>query len=325
MIPWGPRSSLIPALAPGRGARWVPAALSATAILGVALGWTEPSPLAEARWALVSDHGPLPWRLWTADTALTDYPLEVVLLLPLRGLAELWMPVGVTVWTAVAGLAGAWLAGRWWGVPRAAFGGGVLWQLAAWPALSAGEPTWLVLLALLPLAFGLLLRALDGHHAADAGMAAVPMAAMIVISDGGVPWLLLLGAAAFPLALRGTTPVRAGAGLVGAMGTTLMLTSPVVAVRWSDSPTALVYGEPPLLPLLILAIVGAWVVRRGGGRVLLPALLVFAGLAHPSVFPVSALGLTLLGAACALLRPPQIGRKAPSSPTSIVASSPVNA
>lgn len=277
----------------------------------VAATW--PGAADAQRIALVAAHGPWPWDLVAAEPSLPEYPLESVLLGPLLGWGELGVGIGAAAWCAFGGLAMAELCGRWWGRAAAGAVGGVAWQLLLLPALAAGELESLAALALLPLAWGLCLRAFDRPDAAfvPAGLA---VAALLQLDDQVLAWVLLLLAAALPVAVR-ARGLDALAAAVGIVGVVTAAAAPVLAWRGSAEEAAGLAALPGLSPLLVFAaIAGSWLLRHQPPRLLLPLLAVAAGVGLVEADAVAALGLCVLAAGLGLWRPPALRRAAPRHP-----------
>jgi hypothetical protein len=195
---------------------------------------------------------------------------------------------------ALAGAAGAWVGGRWWGCPWASLACGLAWELAVAPELT-GEPLARVLW---PVALGAVVRAVADRAFATslgAGLASgVLLAADPTQAGGGVVALVLVAAVAGG---GGAARVGAGAALVAA-GLAVLVALPALAITTSFR----VAPHAPLgtLALDALAVLGAaglarhWTLPR---RILLPGLLALAG-----ALPLPALlrGAPLLPLAVAL-------------------------
>ncbi len=177
----------------------------------------------------------------------------------------------------LAGAAGAWLGGRWWGCPSASLACGIAWAFAVAPEL-AGEPTEVFAHVLWPVVLGLVVRAVARREFAasvGAGLAAGPLlAADPTHAGGGLVALVLVGAVA-----GGGGSARAGAGAVCATaGLAVLVAIPVLATTPS-------FGVAPHRPLgtwalaalAALGLVGLARHRRLPRRILLPGLLALAG------------------------------------------------
>lgn len=247
-----------------------------------------------AAWEAVATLGPAPWRLVgerAADDVLLayGYPLDAVLALPLRALPGAWTSTGAWLWVTLAGASAAWMGGRWWGCPWASLACGLAWMAVA-------DASTLATTALLPLALGLFLRAFDRDTAGAIALAAFALAGLCVVQGGqGARQALLALLPAVVLAGRsGASRPAIGALLIG-VGAAVLIALPLLA--WGPSPAPSTPVLPPALALFGLA--GVLRARRAPRRVVLPGLLVVAGvlpvaLGGPSATPVASLGCALL-------------------------------
>lgn len=298
---------LLPPMAagPAEGALLRGALLAFVAAVVVLAYRATPSPAAQAAWDAVATRGPSPWAL-VGTRAAEDlllrygYPLDAVLALPLRTALgpDAWAAGGAWLWLTAAGAAGAWAGGRWWGCPWASFACGVAWQVAATPALEAGAPGTLASLAILAVAFGLFVRALDRGTAGAVGVAGVALGALALLPGGGPRWAMLAALQATVLAARGGWAPAVGV-LAGVAGVGVLVAVPILAWTWGAGPDPGVAAVRLPLSLTLLALAGVVRTWRTPRRVLLPGLLVVAGIAPiqlggPSPLPVAALGLALL-------------------------------
>jgi|GEM_PF-5525022 len=303
--PW---RSLVPALAPLGGRRpWalVVAVLALTAWLalwpmvltpGTALPAGDGDALS--RWAVVLERG-LDWQA-LVQVDRTNHPLgedlvarygvpldaaPALVLVPLFG----W-PLGINLalwlWVFLAGLSAAWLGGRWWGDHRAALVIGVGWQTGTTLAVaaSAGAYPVLLALALLPLALGLWLRALERGTWEAGVVAGLPVVALAVGPREALWWWVLAGLPVLALALmagRLLPALQAVTGVVGAIAVVGL-----APVAWSLGSGWLAVPPPDLPPLLAgptglllagLAAVGLLHAHRVPRRWVLPACWVAIG------------------------------------------------
>lgn len=234
-----------------------------------------------------------------ADTALAahGYPLDAVLALPLVWLSGSWAPVAGAMWLAVAGGGAAWLVGAWWGSALAGTLAGLAWMLTLAPTFASGDTATLAALALLPIAWGMTLRALRGG-AWQIFSAAGMTGSIFMVSESESRQLLVLFAVTAGVAARGENARRQIGVLVGVFAAALALALPALALRATGVSAPFPEGARSL-PLLLVAMaaVSAWSARAHGQRLLLPLCALVGGLGPVEGSAAAGLGLVCLAGA----------------------------
>lgn len=294
------RFRTIPLLvAPGIRRPRVPLAALAFAatVLGV-VRWADPLGEAAGRFHRVTQAGPSLTALAAEPTRapLGGYPLDAVLLSPLSWLHGSLPAVAGWVWLVAAGATAGWLVAAWWGSEAAGLAGGLAWQLVASVALAEGDTARLAAFALLPLAWGLMLRALERGLPALVG-AGLACGALVAVSEEETLPLLLLAAVSAGTALRQLPARQVVSRLAGILAIAAIVALPAFFLR--DGALA----RAPLVswPLVVAAAVSVVTLRRDAPRVVLPSLAVLAGLGPVPAESATALGLILL--ACGVVPP----------------------
>ncbi len=290
--PW---RGLVPALAPLGGRRpWAIVSLLLAVSAALAL-WPLPLEVTSAlpagdgdalsRWTVVLERGH-DWRdLVQVDrtnhplgedlVARHGVPLEAGLAAPLLRAVDWPLGVNLALWWLVwlGGLSAAWFAGRWWGHHGAALAAGVGWQTGATLATAASEGAYPVLLALalLPLAVGLWIRALERGTWAAGVLAGAPVVALVIEPREAGWWWVLAALPPLGIALmagRWSACARAGAGVLGAI---VMIG--LAPLAWAIASGWLAAAPPSLTP--------SWAGPAG----LLVAALAAVGLMHAHGVP----------------------------------------
>ena len=253
--------------------------------------WHDGAGHAAARYGLVASSGPGIVGLagGTLDRPLGGYPLDAVLTLPIAWLGEGWPAVSATVWCVVAGATAAWLATAWWGNAVAGVVAGVVWQGIASDELAAGRPGGVLALALLPLAWGLTIRALERGVLAVA-VAGVTAGLLLALSAQEAAAWLVLAAVSAGVGVRQVGARVALSRIVGTVAVALLVATPALVLRGDE-------GDPPqriVMTLVGFALAAGVLLRRDAARALLLVLAVLAGLGPVPVESAAALGLVLL-------------------------------
>ncbi|MSQ00290.1 MAG: hypothetical protein EXR71_00170 [Myxococcales bacterium] len=294
-----------PIAAPTRPRRVEAAVFGGLACALTGLAWADPTGAAGIRFRFVRRAGFGPDALYDVGAPpLGGYPFDAVLTLPLAWSGGTWPQTAALFWLFVAGWSMAWLAEQWWGSPRSGLLAGAAWQLVLWPALAVGGTAPLAALALVPLAWGLMLRALQTGGFALAAAAAL-MAMIHAVSAAESRVLLVLVCVTAAAAARLEDARTALARLVLLIGATLVVCGPVIALRvTTNEPFAtgpdLLAGTAVLLPF---AAIGGVALRRRPHTLLLPGLALLGGLGPDHSTASAAVGVVLLASALPLLLP----------------------
>ncbi len=298
------RFPVIPPIAFPSRPRHVDAAVFAglACVLAI-IGWADPSGATAARFRFVGRAGVWPDALYDVGAPPLDgYPLDAVMTLPVWWSGATWPQAAAVFWLFLAGLSMAWLSQQWWGSPWSGLIAGAAWQLVLWPALPEGGTASLAALALLPLAWGLTLRALQAGGVALAAAAAL-LAAIHAVSAAESRGLLVLLCGAAGVAARLDDAREVLARLVLLIGAALVACSPIVAFRLTTNAPLL--AGPNLLSgaalLLPVAVIGAFALRRRPHTLLLPGLALLGGIGPDASTGSAALGVVLLAGAAPLL------------------------
>lgn len=259
--------------------------------------WDDADGAAATRFRLVADLGVSFPELANTALAAGGYPLDAVLALPLVWLSGSWAPVAGAAWLAVAGGAAAWLVGAWWGSALAGTLAGLAWMLTLDATFVSGDTATLAALALLPLAWGMTLRALGGG-AWQLFSAAGLTGAIFMVSAAESRALLVLFAVTAGAAARSEESRRHIGVLVGVLAGGLALALPALALRATAVSAPFPEGAR-LLPLLLVAVAGvsAWSARAHSQRLLLPICALVGGLGPVEGSAAAGLGLVCLAGA----------------------------
>ncbi|MFZ5480234.1 MAG: hypothetical protein ACOZNI_25950 [Myxococcota bacterium] len=274
------------------------------------------TPKGASVWINVETAGVWPWELVMTRTATAQdvivtvgYPWLAVLTRPLEWLLGTngWIAVATWLGLAAVGWGGAWLGGRWWGTPGAALVTGVAWQVAAAPtaAITGGWYDGLVVFALLPVTWGLWVRAIDRDSLPAAIVAGLGWGAILTSRGGGVEWLFLLCLPASALAGAEGRKRAAVVPWFTGIAVGVLVASPILAWAWGDTPkvsAAIVFPDPSTAAWA-LGLYGAFRSRGVVRRLLAPGLAILGGLLPVDLWlsdnarPMAELGLAVLAGA----------------------------
>lgn len=218
--------------------------------------------------------------------------------LPLAGApVAAGMVVVVAAW--VAGLCGRWLGERWWACPRAALVTGVAWQAA----VAGCDPASMVVLAALPLGWGLLLRAAQAPTLPRLWVAAMVPAAMLWLGERAVYPYLVLAVPAVVAQARVGGLLAFLSTAYGLAGVALVLSAPYLA--WSGGEGPGLTGVTAPWGAAALAAAGLWRGRGNPRLAALPVLAVVGGAGVGGGLAAAAAGLAVLAGGAVAEGPPR--------------------